>query len=372
METLNNYPLLIQVTGIVTLSAGMMIIITLTVLYVNRLRVKKREQDFQEAELIILDELNNHILKYNAITEIPSNELRTTVVRLNALQNKNIIFKQSLVKLLVYFKLNLTGAITRIISSTYSRLKLREFTLGKLKSKFWFVKTQGLTEVQEMRDNHSIPAVATLVQDQNEDVRVAAYSALLKLNSKTPFSFLSEEKDELSEWHQILLIDTITKAEGLELPEFKVYLGTDNKSILLLCIKLIIHYQQFDAVPKLLSMLDHEDEYIRNQVICALGMLNAETAEQRLINQYPLESNKNKSQILETLGKIASGFSVEFIKDKFLKAEHFSLLKSAAAAIVSHPIQLKEMILNSFTELDDEQKAVLKHYQEPLNLYGIH
>ncbi|MES2830238.1 MAG: hypothetical protein V4687_18910 [Bacteroidota bacterium] len=372
MEIFNSYPLIIQIAGIVTLAAGVTIILTLIVIYFNRIRVRKLQHDMEAAEAIILDELNNHLLKYNSITEIPRTELTRTVSRLESLKNKDIVFKQSLVKLLLYFKFNLSGAITRIISATYSRLRLREFTLGKLRSKQWFIKAQGLNEVQEMKDNHSIAAVSTLLTDDNDDVRVAAYTALLKLNSKNPFAFLSDEEGEFSEWHQILLMDTITKADGLAIPDFKVYLGTTNRSIILLCIKLIIHYKQFDAVPKLMSILDHEDEFVRNQLICALGMLGATEAEERLKRRYPTETNQNKSQILATLGQIASGFSIDFIKDKFLKAEHFSLLKSAAAAIIYHPQHFREKALSSFENLDDEQLAVLRHYQEPLNLYGVH
>lgn len=372
METLSNYPLLIQVTGLVTLSAGLVIILTMSAIYIHRIRSAKFEHDVQEAEMIILNELNSHLLKYNTITEIPQGELTKTVVRLNALKNRNEIFEQSLIKLLVYFKLNLSGAITRIISSAYSRLKLRQFTLDKLNSRMWFVKTQGLTEAQEMKDNHAIPAVSSLIADENDDVRVAAYTALIKLNSKEPFAFLASEKEELSEWHQILLMDAILKADGLEIPEFKVYLTTENKSIILLATKLICHYQQFDAIPKLLSMLDHEDTFIRNQIICALGMLNATSAEERLMKQYPTENNKNKSQILSTLGVIASGFSIDFIRDKFLKAEHFSLLKSAGAAIIAHPEKIRQEILHSLKGLDEEQMAVIRHYEEPLNIYGIH
>ena len=120
-------------------------------------------------------------------------------------------------------------------------------------------------------------------------------------------------------------------------------------------------------------MLDHTDQNIRRLAICALGELDAVDAEEKLIAIYPKEHNKNKGEILLAIGEIASGNGVGFIKDKFLKADHYTILKNAAAAIMAHPAILKTEILNSLTNLDPEQTAIIKHFEDPLiRAHGIH
>lgn len=364
-------PLIIRIAAFIAVIAFLCIVITMVVIFYNRVSKVKAQKTADDAEVEILEELNEHILLYDSVNQIPVQELNETVMHLNELKNKNEIFRRSMIRLLVYFQTNLSGSFARLFSSAYSRLKLREFTLRKLKSPFWFLKTQGLTEVQRMRDGHSLPEVYILTSDKNQDVRVAAYTVLLKLKAKYCFDFLIMEKEELSEWHQIMLEDGAIKTSGLDIPEFKNYLTSENRSIILLCIKLIVDFKQFNAVPDLVLNLNCDDELIRNQVIQALGELNAASAEERLIEKYETESVLNKASILITLGQISSGEALGFIKDKFLQAEHSLILKSAAAAITAHPESMKKRVIDRLPDLNSEQEAALKHFTEPLKDYGL-
>lgn len=368
----SDYPMFIRVTGTISFIALILICITLLVIYLNRIKTSSRKKNEVKAETIILKELSERFLIYDTIDEIPKEDLQYAIAELDKPKESSSVFRKALIRTLVHFKLNLSGAIGEIIDSAYVWLKLRRFSLSKLKSSWWYVRAEGLNEMQEMNDTESTPQISRLKNDTNVDVRVFTYAALLTLKADDPFSFLLHEKSYLSEWHQISLLDTVEKIPELKIPEFAAYLHSENNSVVLFCIKAIIHYKQFGAIPKMIEMLDHPDEQIRNQLIWALGLLNAEEAEDKLKEIYPLEHNKNKSQILLALGAIASGSSLGFLKDKFLKADHYQLLKSSVEAIVSHSTELKEATINSLTNLDEEQKVMLKHFQDPRNLYGIH
>ena len=217
-------PFIIKIAGLVIMVAICMILFTLIAINYNRNKRYEERDEANEAEALILTELNEHILQYDSITDMPENELQQSVSKLNAIKNRSAISRQVLVNLLVYFRHNLTGNITRVITSVYYRLNLSQTTLSKLKSMFWFTKAQGLKEMQEIHNSQSADSILELVKDEHVEVRVEAYSALLKLNQKNTFSFFSNEKDELSEWHQILLFDAITKAQISEIPDFKIYL----------------------------------------------------------------------------------------------------------------------------------------------------
>lgn len=369
----NNLPVIIKIAVLVIMVAVAMIFITLIVINYNRNQALENKKESDEVEKLILNELNDHLLSYDSINDIPEKELQQTVNKLTKLKDRSAISRQVLVCLLVYFKQNLTGNITRAITSMYYRLNLSGDTLTKLKSMFWFNKAQGLKELQAINNSQSASTATELIKDDHIEVRVEAYSALIKLQEKAVISFLLAEKEELSEWHQILLFDAITKAELPVLPDFKEFLSSTNKSLIILSIKLILYYKKFDAIPELVKLLAHPNENIRHETICALGELTAQDAEEKLMDIYPKEHNKNKARILTALGEIASGKAINFIMDKFLNAGHFTILRSAASAIMAHPESLRTEIFHDLTNLDAEQTAVIKHFKDPLiRAHGIH
>lgn len=367
-----DYPLLIQLAALLSLIGFIIICATMLLIYFNRVEGASSKKNKEKAEKIIYEELSDRFLVYNTIQEIPQSELEHTINRLSKLKNKNKLFSQTLIKTLVHFKLNLSGATIEIINSAYSWLGLKEFVLKKLKSSLWFIRIEGLNEIQEMNDTSSLSDIRNMTTDRNIDVRVTAYAALIKLKTEDCFSFLAHESDQLTDWHQIFLLDSLNKVPHIQLPDFTAYLATGNESVIMFCIKAIVHYKRFDTVPKMIELLDHKDKEVRNQVIWALGLLNAEEAEDQLKAIFPKEQIDNKSQILLALGNIASGDSLNFITAQFLKNDNHLLLKSAAEAMTLHGTELKHEAQNKLANLSEEQKAMFKHFQEPLNLHGVH
>lgn len=359
-------PLLIQIATIISSVAVLLIIGTLLVIYINRTNFLLHQKQTQMARIAIQAELNDHLLQYDSIKEISEMELNDTITRLGLLKDHSRVFRQTLVDTLIYFKRNLSGNITTNIKTAYDRLDLKESALQRLSSRSWFERVKGLIEVQEINDNKSLVSVRELKQDKNIEVRIEAYSTLIKLDKNSPFSFLNTEQAFLSEWHQILLFEAITKSEIEELPDFKNYLTVSNPSVILFCIKLVYHYKQFNAIDNLISLLGHPDAEVRNRSVYTLAALNAIEAESRMKEIYPKEHNKNKAQILISLGKMASGNSINFLADKFAKADHYSLLYAAGSAIAAHPEEIKTQALQRIKSLDDEQLAVLKHFEDPL------
>lgn len=366
----SNYPVIILVALAVAMLAILITIGTLAVIYLHRVYIRMRQKKQQEAEDAILDELNEHVLSYDSVKDIPEKELNAMLRKLDSLKNHSLIYRNTLVRILVGFRLNFSGKIARIVNATFTRLKLREFTLGKLKSAVWFLRVQGLKEVQEMHDGHSIRLVMALANDRNVDVRVSAYSALLQLNQKNPFGFMEQECEELTRWHQLFLLDAVQKANLKVVPDFKSYLGSGNDSLVLLSLKLIAQYNQLNALPKLMALLQHANEAIRHEGIGVLGQLGDEEAALRLIEVYPKETRDNRAHILTALGTIRHPPTFDFIVDQFLSTDDFILLKSAAAAMNGFQAELRAEKLPDTLRLRHEQQLVIRHFEEPLNQYG--
>lgn len=364
-------PFLIYLTAILSLIAFVIICATIVFIFINRIRRAGFKQNIIRAEKIVYEELSDKFLIYNTLNEIPKEKLEQDINGLIELKNSNKIFRQGLIETMVKFKLNLSGTMVEIIETTYLRLGLNQLVASKLKSSIWFKRAEALNQIQEMNDSSSLAGVEVATKDRNIDVRVNAYATLIRLNSQDCFTFLREEKQQLSTWHQIYLLDAISKSPGIQLPNFSDYLEADNKSVISLCIKIIVHYKRFEAIPKMISLLDRKDEELNYQLIEALGLLNAEEAEDELKEIYQHEPEANKSQILLALGNIASGASLQFINTEFLTNRSHLILKSATQAMAQHRSALTSEALQTSQTLTNAQQQMLNHFKEPLNLHGI-
>jgi len=365
------FPFLIHLTAILSLIAFVIICATIVFIFINRIRRAGFKKEIIRAEKIVYEELSDKFLIYNTLNEIPKEQLEQDINGLIELKNSSKIFRQGLIETMVKFKLNLSGTMVEIIETTYLRLGLNKLVTSKLKSSIWFKRAEALNQIQEMNDSSSLAEVEVATKDRNIDVRVNAYATLIRLNSQDCFTFLSEEKQQLSTWHQIYLLDAISKSPGIQLPDFSDYLEADNKSVISLCIKIIVHYKRFEAIPKMTSLLDRKDEELNYQLIEALGLLNAEEAEDELKEIYQHEPEANKSQILLALGNIASGASLQFITTEFLKNRSHLILKSATQAMAQHRSAFTSEALKTSQTLTNAQQLMLNHFQEPLNLHGI-
>jgi hypothetical protein len=367
-----DWPLLIQLAIFISLFGLLGIFIVMIIICLKRLKLAFFKNEEKKALNAILKELYTHILVYNAIDEIPPKELLHTICNLNKLKNASLLSRKVLLKTLVHFSINLTDTTNQLLNSTYQLLELRNVSLKKLNSRHWYKRIEGLNELQKMNDSAAIPQIKQLTSDSQIAVRVAAYVALIKLNERSVFSLLMKEKAELSQWHQIILLDAISGLNTAAVPEFEWYLDARQKTIILLGIKAIIHFKEFKAVPRMMIMLNHQDAQIKNQLVNALGILNAAIAERKLKMMYPCENDKNKLQILLALGDIASGNSLDFLVKEFLNAKQFQLLKAAMHAINAHAEDLKNRTIHHLLNLSDSQKMVVRHYNQPLNLHGAY
>ncbi len=372
MSFIADCPAIIQVAILISLFGLIATFIVLVIIYLKRVKLIISQKKEKKALKIILKELSANVLIYNSIDEIPKGELVHTIHNLSKLQNASFTFKKMLMNTLLHFSVNLSDTSTQLVHSTYQLLGLRKFSLKKLRSVHWFVKIEGINEIEKMNDTSSIPILTKLTSNLNLDVRVRAYAALIKLNASDAFSLLAKEESQLSEWHQIFLLDAMDVVSISAMPEFRTYLTATQKSIILLGIKAIIHFKQFGAISQMIDLLDHEDEQVKNQLIRALGLLNASAAESKLKAIYPSESDKNKIQLLLALGDIGSGESFGFIVEEFLNTNNHEFRKAAMYALNCHSEELRNRSTSNLFNLNDDQQIVVKHFQQPLNLHGIY
>ncbi|MFM6954131.1 MAG: HEAT repeat domain-containing protein [Sphingobacteriaceae bacterium] len=236
---------------------------------------------------------------------------------------------------IVRFHQEFTGKTAEVLRELFLALKLEKLAYKRLKDSNWENRVLGIKILAQLNVRWAAPKLLALCDDEVGTLRMEAQAAFLKLSDEAPFRFLDRATEHILEWHQLELLEVINKAKGLSLPSFSKWLTAKNDTVVILCLKLIRQYQQFDALPYLVELLDHKNSHIRLLAIELLGQFEAYAYETELLQRYPSASQAEKLAILHAIGQIASGEQLDFLQAQLLE-ESYELVFQALMAIKNH------------------------------------
>ncbi|HXI00675.1 MAG TPA: HEAT repeat domain-containing protein [Sphingobacteriaceae bacterium] len=364
-EPYSTYPIYIKIALIGIIVSLAIVLLTYLEIIFRRLESTSKSLRINEAKNLVTEELTNNLMLED---ESDKKSVNSVATKLKKLTRGDIIFNQIIIDELIFFHRNFSDNTGRLLSRLYNRLNLKELSLKKLKNRSWNVQAQGLREIQEMPaltlKNKEL--IQPLLFSENNDLRIEAQAAYLRMNREHPFDFLNYADEDLLDWHQIILLEVIYNTEDLKVPVFSKWLDSPNITVITFCIKLIVNYHQLDAIPKLISLLDHPKIKIREDAVAALGKLYAEQSETRLVEIFAEQVLSVKLLIIEALGLIASGKNIDFLRSQFLVDDDFSIIKTAGCALSNHPDFDKNTAFGDINQLSLERKTIINHCTDHL------
>lgn len=277
--------------------------------------------------------------------------------------------RQLLLERLIGYKKSFGGRTGELLRRIYLELGLEKMSFKKMKSFSWSNKVKGIRELTDMDIIISDVNILPLTNSKRHELRAEARNAYIKLSKNEPFKFFDISTEPLLMWDQIELFKTITTTENIAIPNFARWVTySNNKSIISFCLKLIVHYNQIDAAPAVMKLLDNKDHVLRAEAINCLGKLKVEEVEQRLIHIYSNQPLKCQIEILKAIGRFETGKSFQFLKQEFLYSTDFDIRKNAALSLVKNAGS-QQLITELMEASSDENKLILKHSMNPLIKY---
>ncbi|MBG6236403.1 hypothetical protein IWX76_002984 [Pedobacter sp. CAN_A7] len=359
-----HYPYFIQIAVVGIHLFIIFIVLIQLVLLFKRLFNSSFEQRKNNYLEQIIQELVGNLMIQDVVAE---QDVQAIVGRLKYMAKKDPLYNQLLIDTLVYYHRNMTGTTATLLSAIYQRMDLEKSSVAKLQNNPWYIQVNGLQELQEMTPSFkSLNYIHGFLDSENNDLRIVAQAAHINLNQEHPFSFLEKAQQPLLDWHQVLLFDLICNNDKLQVPDFSANLKSRNQSVIIFSIKLIEYYQQLHAIPTLMEIMDHPEPKIKEAVIGALGKLDAEDGEQKMIAIYSQQCLSVKLKILKAVGDIASGKSLTFLYVQFLKANNYHLMKTAGRALARYPAFDREAFLNRSDDILPFRKKIILHYSNTL------
>ncbi|OJU73798.1 MAG: hypothetical protein BGO09_00160 [Bacteroidetes bacterium 47-18] len=277
--------------------------------------------------------------------------------------------RQLLLERLISYRKSFGGKTGALLRRIYLELGLEKMSFSKMKSFRWNNKVKGIRELTDMDIIISDVNILPLTNSKRHELRSEARNAYIKLSKNEPFKFFDISTEPLLMWDQIELFKTITTTENIAVPNFARWVTySNNKSIISFCLKLIVYYNQTDAAPAVVRLLDNKDHVLRAEAINCLGKLKYEEVEQQLIHIYSNQPLRCQIEILKAVGRFETGKSTAFLKQEFLYSTDFDIRKNAALSLVKSthdPALITELIEAS----SEENQLIIKHSMNPLIKY---
>jgi len=241
-------------------------------------------------------------------------------------------------------QMNISGEYGEKIKSVFNNTELKQQTLLRLKSKKWHIRAKGIRSAVLMNFVEVEELIANMVNDPLMIIQTESELAAVQLDKKNPMSFLSKLVTPLSDWEQLTIIDTI-KRHNIYIYSLAQWLKSKNKTVVVFVLRLIAMLKQTDATPKVMELIDSQDEQIRFECINCLGQFLNPESTIKLKKIFVDETVENKMGILDALSKSNDVKNISFYNEVMNSEKNYNVLIKTAKALNSIEDEGQKLLL---------------------------
>jgi hypothetical protein len=240
---------------------------------------------------------------------------------------KSQIFKSEIVRL----HKSLQGELSLKLEEYFKIKKMHISSLKKIKSNKKYISIEGLGELLEMNIVRAVNDIFKILQ-KTKDIEITNYliCTIIKLDPRFGINLLLDLKIELNDWLQISILKILEELKFSDIPECQKWMTKGNSFAIFGC-RLSSYTKNTADIPFLIDLLNTKDEILKIEIIKALGIMEAEEANEILINIYLGESTKVKEEILKTLELFKKSVNLKFFIRCSIKDTHETQLLALRA-----------------------------------------
>lgn len=259
-----------------------------------------------------------------AITELTFSGYEDELLEIEVEKLKSIFpfhkmwFRKMLLSCIIDLSTTLKGDLIYQVRAIYMAFGFHKYSAELINSWFWYTTCTGIYHFQVLNFVHGQKYIKPYITSKNEVLRSNAFIAHLYLTTE-PFDFLVDYPYPLSSVNEYKVIDVFYMKKEPMPENIDRWLEARNESIIILGLKVMMFYNYTGAQEKIISLLDHKLDRIREEVILAIRDLFLIDAEEVLQERFYMEGKYLKIEILKSLAAIGGESTVSFITKNLIR-----------------------------------------------------
>lgn len=247
-------------------------------------------------------------------------------------------YRKYMIDELIKAKKGLSGSSTSNLIMLYERLNLDIDSFRKLHSLKWHIRAKGIRELGIMEQTKYRKEIFWLCNNQNELVRNEAQCAMVGFFGWPGLSFLNAIEHQMSQWHQVQLLNKLADVKPDSFEEIKSWLESSNESVIVFAIKLATLYKCQDVYHNVILCLQSSSNQVKITALEYLRLMPQEDTSDHMINNYHSENINYKLAVIAALKDIGTDREIPFLVKELDDTNNE--IKAAAAGSIStlHPM----------------------------------
>jgi len=331
--------------------------------YVSSLLIRRRDNEIQrikdERESLLIrilfdensKELNNDLL-------VNLNEFKSKEKRIHLRKKKRKLLRQMMIDEMLNLKKNLSGVGVEDLYRLYEILGLHEDSYQKLISKKYHLMVMGIRELSEMNCHIYYRFIYRCTNHIQEDVRIEAQVAVVRLFGVKGLRFLSRVTYPISEWQQMTLLHLLNNMKNEKPKGIDNWLDSKNDSVIIFSLRLADKYNCFELLGKIQRFLHYPNDLVKIQSIFCLRNIYDENTEFQLLAYYQIVNKTVQLAVLDVLQSLSTQNSLFFLRQQLVNNDDveicFAVLK------VLHTLSDRMDIINTIEKKPEIIESIMQ------------
>jgi hypothetical protein len=179
--------------------------------------------------------------------------------------------------------------------------KLKDHAIAKLKSGSNYEKILALRILVNLKIVEAESIILHHSYKNNPLLRSESLVAIAELKQSDMAASLANFQKPVSDWDQLLIIETLKVIGPPETKTILAWLNSENKDVIVLGIRVVYNFNQFDLLDYVVKLLDHSSPKVRWVVLNTLRMHGGDGYEEKMVKFLDQADTDEKISTLHIL-----------------------------------------------------------------------
>lgn len=255
---------------------------------------------------------------------------------------------------------SLDGETKKTLTYVFLKCDLLQFSEKKLMKGSWVERAMTIQILSQLQIEPAFDFIKQFTDyTKNDLIRQEAQIAAVRLGGGDCLDFVNELSTNLSEWQQLRILEELRRLDFPIVPNYKVWLNSENTSVVAFGLKLIGYFGHFEALVHFKDVFKNPNKEVQKELLLSIKKLQIPFHNQDILGF--LKSKELIIPSIETLTVTCDEEQDELLP--FLETDDYEIFKATVEFFKKNlPKVITE--LKERADLPEMKIAVLAHVND--------